>query len=280
MRRLICAVVAQKKMRQKHLALFGWFILYNALCSSCMSARSMTAPTQSPAPPSPTATFIFPSPIPTSTFTPEPKLTKTPDVLNALGEILYREDFEGATDWQFRESQVGGASILEGRLSLAVRREKAFFFLRSPAPDLSDFYLEVVVRSELCSNGDEYGVMFRSNDLEEHYRFTLTCDGNAKVSRILQSGEVALVAPTQTYAVVPGMMIDNRMGILAYQNAFRFYINDQEVFTARDNALKIGGVSFFAHSRSDGQTTVSFDNIEVRAITIPPPTPEFPTPSP
>jgi hypothetical protein len=240
----------------------------------------MTASPPTPEPLSPTATFIFPSPIPTITFTPEPILSKTPDALSTLGEVLYRDDFEQTTDWQFRESQLGGASILDGRLSLAVRRAKAFYFVRSPAPALSDFYLEVVVRSDLCSDGDEYGVMFRINNLDEHYRFALACDGNAKVSRILQSGKVALVPLTQTYAVVPGMMIDNRIGILAYQNYFRFYINGLEVFTARDNALKIGGVGFFVQSRSNGQTTVSFDSLEARAITIPPPTPEAATPSP
>ena len=267
-------------MRLKPLNLIGWFILYVALCSSCMNVRSVAATTRTPTQPAPTATFVFPSPIPTSTFTPEPVPTQTPDVLNELGEVLYREDFEGATDWQFGESQVGGASILDGRLSLAVRRPNAYYFVRSPATDLSDFYLEVVVRTELCSDGDEYGVMFRINDLDEHYRFSIACDGSAKFSRFLQSGEAALVPLTQTYAVVPGMMIENHVVILAYQNAFRFYLNDLEIFTARDNALKDGGLGLFARARSNGQTTVSFDSIEVRSVLVQPPTPEAVVPSP
>jgi hypothetical protein len=116
--------------------------------------------------------------------------------------------------------------------------------------------------------------MYRVNQLVEHYRFTLSCDGAARVSRVLEEGEVALIPRTETYVVLLGMMVENRIAVKAIGNTFQFYINDEEVFSARDLTLSEGGIAFFVRSRRSGQTTVSFDDLILRTLQ---PTP---TPSP
>ena len=128
------------------------------------------------------------------------------------------------------------------------------------------------MRSELCSEDDEFGVMFRYRAMGEHYRFALTCDGRARVSRVLSEGEIVLIPLTQTYAMFPGLLADNRIAIWASGNHFLFFINDLEVFSASDRVLPSGKLTFFVRSRRNTQTTVSFDDFIVRTL-LPTPTP-------
>ncbi|MEJ2606849.1 MAG: hypothetical protein P8Z41_09260, partial [Anaerolineales bacterium] len=119
--------------------------------------------------------------------------------------------FESSQSWDLRETDRGGSSIYDGQLNLAVRQPNSFFFTRTPAPEQDDFYFEVDIRSDVCEDGDEYGIMFRLGPLYNHYRFSMTCDGLARVSRILDDQEVVLIPPTETYAVFPGQRIGNHL---------------------------------------------------------------------
>jgi hypothetical protein len=252
--------------------LLGWILMTTLALCSCTIVQTVSTPTAPPKPPTHTPTFVFPSMVPSTTYTPEQNPTTTPSPLNGLGEALYQDDFDLNSGWEIGASEIGGASLINGRLSLAIRRPNAFLFVRSPAPRVTDFFLEAILRSELCTDGDEFGVAFRINDQAEHYRFGLTCDGNARVSRVLAEGEIALVPLTQTYVVVPGLMVDNRIGVWASGNTFRFFINEAEVFSARDNALRSGDTGLYVRSRRGGQTSVSFDSIILRTL-LPTPTP-------
>lgn len=241
--------------------------------SSCMSIEPASPPTETLIPPTETQPFIFPSVVPSHTFTPEPSSTPSPEIFDNLGERLYSDSFESNQGWDIGQSEVGGASFVDGRLTLAVHQPDAFYSISSPAPKTTDFYLEFGVRTEVCSTGDEYGLMFRSNTLGEHYRLTFTCEGETRVSRILESGEKALVPTAKTHALFPGMMVTNHIGVFAEGNSFRFIINDIEVFTTQDSALGSGGLSFFVRIRRGGQATISFEYLRVYGLL---PTPEPP----
>lgn len=240
--------------------------------TGCLSVAPMPTPAPDLVPSAPVPTFITPTINPTATFTPELKPTGTPDLVNGLGSVLYQDNFDNNLGWEIGLSDIGGASFINGRLSLAVRQSNSYYFIHSPAPSMTSFFLEVSMRSELCTKGDEFGVMYRVNNTNEHYRFALTCDGEARVSRLMETGEVALIPITQTYAAFPGLLVDNQIGVWADGNNFRFFINGLEVFTARDGVLKAGGLALFVRSRRGGQTTVSFDMLIARAL-LPTPIP-------
>ncbi|NIS82453.1 MAG: hypothetical protein GTO14_20100 [Anaerolineales bacterium] len=246
--------------------------------TSCLSVRPVLPPTPSATLPTSTQTFVFPSPIPTATFSPEPTSTPTPDLLVGLGNVIFSDEFNTNKGWELKQSDIGGSSIFNSHLNLAVREPHSFYSVRSPSSEAPDFFLEVSARVEVCSEGDEYGILFRLNNFYEHYRFTLTCEGNARVSRILQDGEVALVPTTQTYAVIPGLKVSNTIGIWVSGGTFQFFINDVQVFSARDDELTSGGLGLFVRTRRSGLTTVSFDYFTVRAL-LPTATPTV-TPSP
>ena len=247
--------------------------------SGCVSTSPLPTPTPTQVVPTTTPTFIIPTLIPTVTFTPEPEPSPTPDLLTGLGDLIFEDSFDLDLGWDIGQTEVGGASLVDERLSLAVRRSNSFYFIQSPAPTITDFFLEVTVRSEVCSVDDEFGVMFRYRAMGENYRFALTCDGRARVSRVLEEGEIVLVPLTQTYAILPGLLVDNRIAIWASGNQFLFFINDLEVFSASDRVLPSGKITFFVRSRASNQTTVSFDDLSVRTL-VSTPTPTEPPESP
>lgn len=252
----------------------GW-ILATLLMSGCVTVPPGTTPTSTQAPTAATETVPFPTFPPTVTSSPRPSPSPTEDILAGLGQVILQDDFNLDTGWDLGERPGGAVSLLNGRLAIAVHIPGAVVDAVNPTGPMTDFYAEVEGRTEVCTDSDEFGLMFRVNADREHYRFTLTCDGGARVSRFLVTGEVGLVPLSETYTVFPGAPADNRIGVLARGDRFQFFINGLEVFTARDPSLTSGAIGLIVRSKRGGQTTVSFDNLVVRALltspTPPPP---------
>lgn len=257
----------------------GAFLLLAILAAvnaGCLQVQSEAPPPPSPTVSTPTPTIVIPTLRPTETATPEPSPTPTPDIFPGLGPVLYYDRFDRMQEWDIPETNIGGAGVMDGRFSVSVRRPNARYIILKPEPLVSDFYMEALVRAEVCSEDDEFGLVYRANEEGGYYRFTLACSGEARVSRTFNGTEVALMPKTTTHALIPGLLVDNRIAVLAQAEDFRFFINDTEVFSLVDRTASEGMFGFFVRSRKDGQTTVSFDNLLVRDAR-----PELmPTPSP
>ena len=132
---------------------------------------------------------------------------------------------------------------------------------------MTDFYLEINLRAEICSSGDEFGFMFRFNPVVGHYRFGLRCDGGVRMSRILGNATYALIPRDQTNIVVPGPPEQNQLAVWVQGNQFRFFINQVETFSARDSSLSMGSIGVYIYSGNAGQTSVSFDDMIIRSLT-------------
>jgi hypothetical protein len=240
--------------------------LFSLTLWSCRNLQTPSTPNIEPTSPTASPTFTFPTLIPSSTPTSIPVSTPTPSALLEIGELQFKADFDSDRGWDLRETDRGGSSIHDGRLNLAVRQPNAFFFIRVPAPEQSDFYFEVSLRSEVCEQDDEFGMMYRLGPFYDHYRFTLTCEGLARVLRVSEENEIVLIPSTQTYTVIPGLRVDNQLAVWASGSQFRFLINDREVFSIQDDELSTGGFGLFVRSRRSQQTTVSFDYLRISDV--------------
>jgi hypothetical protein len=244
------------------------------LAAACSPPAGPSPQATEPEPATPTATFPIPTSIATRTHTPAPTATPQTDLSTFTGPLLFRDSFETDRGWQLGATAIGGASLVDGRYSLAVREPHATFVAQAPFRELDDFVLRVKLRLELCGEGDEYGVMFRMNDRREHFRFALNCEGAARVSRILESGEAALLPITQTYTTLPGTMADNELAVVADGHKLRFFINEIDIFSTKDQTLDSGSFALFVRSRASGQTSASFNDFEIFALeSNPTPTP-------
>jgi hypothetical protein len=235
------------------------------------ACRGITSgPIESPIPPTstltPTATFVFPTIQPTETATSAPLPSATPDLLAELGSPLFIDPFSEDLGWPLIENNSGATSRLDGQLLISLREPQRSQLVISPAPAAGNYYLETKLRAQLCNSGDEFGLVFRVNSFDEHYRFLISCNGEVRMSRVLSSGSISLIPAVTSEALVPGPLIENTLGVLANGDFFRFWVNGVEVFSVKDTALESGSVGLIVKTGSAGQLTVSSDDFFLREI--------------
>jgi hypothetical protein len=186
--------------------------------------------------------------------------------------FLFQDTFDENRGWQIGEDSLGGTSLSDGWLVLSVRNPKTYRYALSPAPQLTDFYAEVVVRPLICNEDDEFGLMFHFDENGSNFRFSLACSGSFRVVRVLGGQSFNFIPPTKTYEAIPGPLVENRLGVLAIGADYHFFINGVEVSSIRNAEIPKGRLGFFVHAESSGQTTVAFDDLTARAV-LPTPTP-------
>lgn len=235
------------------------------LLTACLSVTQTPSSTPTPTP-SKTPTQPFPTLAPTITATPIPSLTPTLELVSGVGEELYRDSFDWNTGWEIGSRRYGAVSLFEGRLVISVNTPGTTIIAESPGPNLRDFYAEVNLKSNICSNADEYGLIFRKTPELDHYRFTITCDGGARFSRVVNGTEMGIVPITETFSVFPGSPAENSLAVWVEGDQFRFFINDLQVFEAKDPIIPTGGLGLLVRSRQGGQTTISFEDLLAREI--------------
>jgi hypothetical protein len=256
-------IIASTLLRRIFLSLTSVIVI-----SGCMVETQ--PPTITPAPavtnPIPSATFAYPTIPATATHTAEPASTPTPDPLSGVGSVLFEDDFSVDRGWDLSQQQQGAISLSSGRLVIAVRKSQSFLFTLAPNLILSDFFLEVDVRAELCQPGDEFGVIFRMSESFEHYRFSINCEGESRMVRVL-SGETRAITPLSDFPFIrSGPMTSNHLSLKAIGDTFQSWINGFEVFSIRDTALAEGAVGLFVRSGRGSQATISFDNVTLREV--------------
>lgn len=237
------------------------------LLAGCLSISPLPTATPTPPPATDTPTFVIPTLIPTNTWTPPVPPSPTSGIAFDLGEIIFKDDFEQDLGWNLDEDIYGATALTSGRLTIAARRPGAWRSVLSPIPSQTDFYVEVNLRADICSRGDEYGLIFRVNPLSGHYQFGLRCEGNVRLLRVLGSAAQTMITPDQADIVVPGPPEENQLAVWANGSQFRFFINQVEVFAVRDSTYAIGLIGFYVFSGESGQATVSFDDLIIRSLT-------------
>ncbi len=221
----------------------------------------ITAPASpAPATASPPTVTHHPSPAPSPSATP----TRLPPV--PLGQLITFDDFEAGGEWETVEGPAGAASIADGRLVLSVHKPSTSLLQSAPYPPAGDFFVQVDVRSEVCSPGDEFGMAIRLSPSGEHYRVSLLCDGAARLLRVLTDQTHALTPVLRTGAVIPGPGSLNRLAVSAEGPLLRVFVNNQVVFEDRDSRLPFGRLGFFVRPGRSGQTTIAFDGLAVYAL--------------
>lgn len=245
--------------------LVGCLTLTLVVCA-CSTPATPPPITATPSPPPPTPTFAIPTAPPTSTASPAPSPSPTPDLLFDVGPYLYSDAFDQNRGWAVGEDTLGGTSFADGRLVLSVRNPKTYRYALSPSAQLDDFYAEVLVRPLICEEDDEFGLMFRFDPDGNHFRFSLACSGTVRIVRLLGGQSFNMIPPTETYEVLPGPLVENRLGVLALGADFHFFINGVEVLSMRNAQIARGKLGLFVHAESSGQTTVAFDDLSARAV--------------
>lgn len=180
--------------------------------------------------------------------------------------MIYSDDFSDPARWETGELLDGWVSAGVNELSLGVSRPRGFLFSRLSDFDARDFYLEVSANPTICRGKDEYGILLRLASPQDFFRFALTCDGHARLDRLLKGEASASVPPTLSAAVPPGAPSRSRLAVWVRGGEYRFIANGQLLFTIEDASLPQGGIGLFARAAGEDHVAVNFSELIIYSL--------------
>lgn len=238
--------------------------------SACLpTGNPLPLPTDTLTPTSsttPTGTVVWFPPTATPTLFPTPVVTPTLDLRPEFGPIILTDDFSNGESWFFGTSNAGSVALGKNELTIAISEPRTYFYSVREQPALSDFYLEITASPTLCQEVDEYGLLLRWNSPGDFYRFSISCDGQVRLDRLV-GGTATSPQPWMTSGVIPpGAPNTLRLAVWAFGKEMRFFVNDIHHFTTRDPMLSNGILGVFARSAGENAVTVSFSDLVVHKI--------------
>ncbi len=243
-----------------------FFCLIGILCCACTAARTANpTSTNTVTPPklTVTPTVVWFPPTVTRTAFPTPVVTPTADMRPKTGKILLQDDFGDPTAWTLGQSDLGSVALGINELTIAIGETNAYLYSVREAPIFTDFYLEITAEPNLCRDLDEYGVLIRVSPKLDYYRFSLSCNGQVRLDRVI-GGQASSPQPWMlSGSVPPGAPSSSRIGISAQGNQMDFFVNGQYQFTIHDPLLTSGGIGVFARSTNNMAVTVNFSDLVV-----------------
>lgn len=251
----------------------GAFILLLVLSTACTSL-----PVEAPLPtatsisatdthePTSTPTVVWFPPTPTFTPYPTPVVTPTLEMMTGIGEVLLKDDFSTADKWSLHSSMEGGVALSKGELTVAIQGSKTFIYSIREEPVLSDFFIEITANPNLCKGADEYGLLLRVSETEDYYRFSLSCDSQVRLDRVIGLAASSPQPWLLSGDVPPGAPSISRLGAWLSGNEMRFFVNGNHQFTVTDPMLKSGRIGIFARSTGENAVTVNFSDLVIRAL--------------
>ncbi len=268
-------------------------LVFLTACSGLFPAP-ISSPKGTPTPTSvsgtetPTATIVWFPPTNTPSAFPTQTILSTPEQRPGLGELLFADSFDSSAGtgttpqpdlWSTSVASQASATVTRNRLILSISAQGpvSIASLRTQ-PTLGDFYAEASVKLSLCEGKDQFGMIFRAAPGDNYYRFTVSCDGQARLERSV-SGFTSPLLPWQSSGDAPiAAPAEVKLGVWAMGSEMRFFLNDNYQFTVLDPVLHTGTLGFFVYASGAAPITASFSDLSVYSVSYVSPTPSL-TPS-
>ncbi|MEZ4516417.1 MAG: hypothetical protein R3C44_06130 [Chloroflexota bacterium] len=183
------------------------------------------------------------------------------------GQVLFQEQFiAGQTgDWLLEQDDLSSAEIANEQLVLTINQPNTIQFATLQAPVFSDFVVEVDGRQRAGSPDSSYGVLFRVQDSQRFYRFSITSNGLYVIERHNPDGTWTRL--TQDWltseAINQGQNVANRLKVIASGPELTFYVNDILLQQVTDATYPSGSVALSAGTFGGSSLQVSFDDLVV-----------------
>ena len=203
----------------------------------------------------------------TPTLVPTPVRTPTPDLRPGVGDLILEGGVESEEEWVVFSGTIGNITFSDDHLNLAVNQPPGMIYTFRESPVVTDFYAEITAEVNLCGEADEYGLMVRVNGIRrDHYRFGLTCDGQAKIVRAYGNRTVVL-QPPQPFPEIPvGFPGQAVMAVWAVGDELRFFVNGRNILTINDPVIGEGALGVYVRTIGEDPISVNFSQLEIREI--------------
>jgi len=253
-------------------------LVFLTACSGLFPAPTLTA-TPVSATETPTPTILWFPPTYTPTIFPTETILSTPEQRPGLGELLFTDSFDNPDLWSTSVASWASATVTRNLLILSISGPGPISIasLRSQ-PTLGDFYADATVTLFLCDPTDQFGMIFHAAPGDNHYRFVVRCDGQARLERSLSGSRSPLLDWQPSGDAPSAVPAEVKLGVWADGSEMRFFLNDNYQFTAHDPLLPTGTLGFFAYASGATPITASFSDLSVYSVSYVSPTPSL-TPS-
>jgi len=197
------------------------------------------------------------TPIPPSVPTRQPG-----DPALRLGDATWSDTFDSGDNWSEFSTSGSSIEIRDGELFFTVVNPTSAPVWSVSWPNLSNFYLEVQVRTPAaCSGKDRFGLVFRSPDPAQGYRFEISCDGQYSAVVFDENSSQLIVAWASSTHLAAGPNQINRIGIWAEGKVISFHVNGQAVAGLEHNDYRSGTFGVTVTSENTENLTIAFDDL-------------------
>jgi hypothetical protein len=243
----------------------GMMTIVMAACGPINTAPPPEFTSVSTSTPAPTATTVWFPPTATGTLliVPTQALLPTEDIQLLYGSLVINDNFDNPETWTLGKVPDGSMALGLDELTLAVSRHRGQLVSLRQDTQFEDFYLEVTASPSICQEADEYGIMLRVSSLQEFFRFSLTCDGRARVDRYYRDIASSPHPPEYFGVIPPGAPSSSRLGVWVSGPEMRFYANGSYLFSIRDSTIPSGGLGLYARALSSNSMTVNFSEFKI-----------------
>lgn len=221
---------------------------------------------------------------PTATFTPlPPSRTPTPTMIIGPIErnIVLADNFDQENSWETYRSEIGSVALGKEELTLAVAKPKGYLTSFRYGSFPADYYLEIIVNPSLCRGEDSYGLLLRTKDQYNYYRFGINCNGQVRFEWVKDGRGTPLIEPVSGKTVIIGAPGKNKIAVWMVNKELRIYINDVYQISVYGLVQLEGGMGVFARSAGENAVTINFSGLKVyEGLQMPPTSTPIPTPIP
>jgi hypothetical protein len=183
-----------------------------------------------------------------------------------VGNLVFEDNFDSPGAWSLEQNANGTVAIGLNELTIAIIQPKVYISSSRSEPVFDNFYAEITTSPSLCVGLDEYGMLFRMRSTGDFYRYSLSCDGQVRLDRVV-GGTAGSPQPWIESASVPrGAPSISRLGIWAVDRELRFFINDEFQFAVNDPYHSSGYFGVFTRSADDNAVTIGFSDLKVYQV--------------
>lgn len=215
-----------------------------------------------------------------ATATAAPTLTPlppgaTPDPNLGVGATVWDESFDGSSGWKWEFSDpLVTFAIANGQLSgVMTRGDQGWRVSGGPDVQAVNAQYRLTVRTFLCYEKDEYGLLFRSRANQNFefsgYLFKLSCGGQARVELMRDNDPSVLLDWIPTPAIQSGAPAENTLMVWATNEQLHFYVNERHIGSATDKTFTGGNFDLYLRDRTNGGLSVAYSRLTVKEVTAP-----------
>jgi len=239
-------------------------------------------PTQASAPtpiqvvPTPTPIRVLPSativPSPTPTL---PVIAPPPgDPVSVFGKPDGLDIFDSDNNWPTYppgNNTCFTSEIKDGLLWMTALGQQGLACWELSWPKLQNFYVDLTIKMpQTCDANDRFGLLFRAPDNNAGYLYGITCGGVQSFSAWTGTETLQILPAAKSAAILTAPGALNRVGIMAQDASFAFYINGQKVAEGLDQTfLNEGKIGLFVISATTTGFTVGYDTLAIWTLPRP-----------